>query len=80
MKKHNMPLSYKDLHVIKHSLQLAVNNKLDEYENMTDIKEKTIYRYNLKQDIEHETNLLLRISERIDSIKDKYKIYINTIF
>jgi hypothetical protein len=74
MKKHRMDLGYKDLLAIKHSLQKTINIKSDEYETMNDKEEKTMYRHNLKQDIEHELNLLLRVSERVDEIKDKYKI------
>jgi hypothetical protein len=78
MKKHNMPLSYKDLHAIKHALQITIQikkGKLSFNNHFPDMASTLEYNNEqIKKDIEHDTNLLLRVSERIDEIKDKYKI------
>jgi hypothetical protein len=82
MKKHNIELSYKDLHAIKHALQLIVYEKqadIADFKSQLNVcggaSDSEIEAYNkAKQDIEHETKLLERITEKINHIKDKYKI------
>lgn len=71
MKKHIIGLTYKDLHAIKHALDKALIYKKDvaKYCALMPCNE-----IQLKQDIEYETNLLERITERINEIKDKYCI------
>jgi hypothetical protein len=74
MKKHNIQLGYKDLLAIKHSLKRTIKAKnftlLNYNESGLHIKEIEQY----KADIEHETKLLERITEKINYIKDLYKI------
>lgn len=82
MKKHNMELSYKDLHAIKHALQQTIYGKqadIADFESQLNVcggaSDSEIEAYNkAKQDIDHEKKLLNRITEKIDYIKDKYKI------
>jgi hypothetical protein len=69
MKKHNMELSYKDLHAIKHALEY----RLDELKYMILYVLKKDEN-EAKQDIEYEEKLLERITEKINYLKDKYKI------
>jgi len=79
-----MGLNYKDLHAIKHALEKAIHYK-DDYLKQIDFEvecfpeiartDEQMKIYNqYSEDIEYETNLLLKISERANEIKDKYKI------
>jgi hypothetical protein len=83
MKNHIIGLTYKDLYAIKHALMWNIETKknhVDSEEWVIDNLNKNLSeeRMNIinqfKQDIEHETRLLERIAERINEIKDKYKI------
>ena len=67
MKKHKIELSYKDLHAIKHGLQYMLH-----FKNNVDIETERNEQF--YKDIEHESNLLERITEKINYIKDLYKI------
>lgn len=80
MKKHRMDLSYADLHAIKHALEKTILEKknmitdcnlLNYYakDNFTDEQISEI-----EKDIKHESGLLERLTERIEELKDKYKI------
>jgi len=84
MKKHNMLLSYKELHAIKHALEKTlyyredyikqIDFEVDCFPEIIRTKEQVGVYNQTKKDIEYETNLLERITERINQIKDKYKI------
>lgn len=80
MKKHKIELSYKDLHAIKHSLENTLKEKSDAIDNggwdtvfgFVDLKDGE--KIQIEKDMEHETNLLERITEKIYYLKDLYKI------
>jgi hypothetical protein len=80
MKKHKIELSYKDLHAIKHALQDTISDKLDAIKQrgwdapfgFVPISDEEIEK--LHQDITYEKELLFRFVNKIDYIKDKYKI------
>jgi hypothetical protein len=74
MKKHIIGLNYKDLHAIKHALAVALSQKQIQLDIIDGMKQYQKLTYDLKKDIEYETNLLKRITKRIEEIKDKYKI------